>query len=97
MRENVWKNYNEKEKEELEKLCADYMQFLSDCKTERECVKDIVQRAKLAGYKSLEEVMEQKKRLKSGDKVYAVCMQKAVALFLAVRQANRYDRNNSLS
>ena len=81
MRENVWKNYNEKEKEELEKLCADYMQFLSDCKTERECVKDIVQRAKLAGYKSLEEVMEQKKRLKSGDKIYAVCMQKAVALF----------------
>jgi len=81
MRENVWKNYNEKEKEELEKLCADYMQFLSDCKTERECVKDIVQRAKLAGYKSLEEVMEQKKRLKSGDKVYAVCMQKAIALF----------------
>ena len=81
MRENVWKNYNEKEKEELEKLCADYMQFLSDCKTERECVKDIVQRAKLAGYKSLEEVMEQKKRLQSGDKVYAVCMQKAVALF----------------
>lgn len=81
MRENVWKNYNEKEKEELEKLCADYMQFLSDCKTERECVKDIVQRAKLAGYKSLEEVMEQKKRLKSGDKVYAVCMQKAAALF----------------
>ena len=81
MRENVWKNYNEKEKEELEKLCADYMQFLSDCKTERECVKDIVQIAKLAGYKSLEEVMEQKKRLKSGDKVYAVCMQKAVALF----------------
>ena len=81
MRENVWKNYNEKEKEELEKLCADYMQFLSDCKTERECVKDIVQREKLAGYKSLEEVMEQKKRLKSGDKVYAVCMQKAVALF----------------
>lgn len=81
MRENVWKNYNEKEKEELEKLCTDYMQFLSDCKTERECVKDIVQRAKLAGYKSLEEVMEQKKRLKSGDKVYAVCMQKAVALF----------------
>ena len=81
MRENVWKNYNEKEKEELEKLCADYMQFLSDCKTERECVTDIVQRAKLAGYKSLEEVMEQKKRLKSGDKIYAVCMQKAVALF----------------
>lgn len=81
MRENVWKNYNEKEKEELEKLCADYMQFLSDCKTERECVEDIVQRAKLAGYKSLEEVMEQKERLKSGDKVYAVCMQKAVALF----------------
>ena len=81
MRENVWKNYNEKEKEELEKLCADYMQFLSDCKTERECVKDIVQRAKLAGYKSLEELMEHKKRLKSGDKVYAVCMQKAVALF----------------
>lgn len=81
MRENVWKNYNEKEKEELEKLCTDYMHFLSDCKTERECVKDIVRRAKLAGYKSLEEAIEQKETLKAGDKVYAVCMQKAVALF----------------
>ena len=60
------------------------MQFLSGCKTERECVKDIVQRAKLAGYKKFRRSNGTEKEIKTGDKVYVVCMQKAVALFFCI-------------
>lgn len=81
MRENAWKNYGKQEKKELEKLCKSYMDFLSNCKTERECVHEIVSKAKKAGYMDLDEAIASKKSLKPGDKVYAVCMDKAVAMF----------------
>lgn len=50
-------------------------------KTERECVKQIVERAKEAGYKELSELIKEGKTCKPGDKVYAVNMEKAVILF----------------
>ena len=50
-------------------------------KTERECVKTIVAMAKDAGYKDLAAITKEGKSLKAGDKVYAVNMKKAVALF----------------
>lgn len=81
MRENAWKNYGKKEKKELEKLCKNYMDFLSNCKTERECVQEIVSKAKKAGYVDLEEAIASGRQMKSGDKIYAVCMGKAVAMF----------------
>ena len=34
---NVWETYSEKQLKELEKLNKEYCEFLSDCKTEREC------------------------------------------------------------
>ncbi len=80
-RENAWKTYKKKEKKELEKLNRDYMDFLSVGKTERECTTEIVRQAKQQGYQSLESVLKKKKPLQTGDRVYAVCMNKAVALF----------------
>lgn len=80
-RKNVWKDYDKKEIKELEKLCKEYRKFLDNGKTERECVKYIVELAKEAGYKALEEVKASGKKLKTGDKVYAVNMKKAIALF----------------
>jgi len=80
-RKNVWKDYDKKEIKELEKLCKDYRKFLDNGKTERECVKYIVQLAKEAGYKDFEEVKMSGDKLKAGDKVYAVNMKKAIALF----------------
>ena len=65
----------------MEELNSNYIDFLSDCKTERECVKETVRQARKKGYKSLEEVIEKGQPLKQGDKVYAVCMNKTVALF----------------
>lgn len=85
-RENAWKTYHKKEMKELEKLNQNYLDFLSVGKTERECVRETVRQAKDAGYQSLEEVLKKGKALKAGDKVYAVCMNKAVALFQIGKQ-----------
>ncbi len=80
-RKNAWTEYSDKDLKEIEKLCKDYRSFLSAGKTERECVKEIVKKAKDKGYISIEEAIEAGKPLKAGDKVYAVCMKKTVALF----------------
>jgi aspartyl aminopeptidase len=80
-RKNVWKTYNNSEKEQLQNLNSDYIDFLSECKTERECISETVKRAKEKGYISLEEAIANNKKLKQGDKVYAVCMNKTIALF----------------
>lgn len=80
-RKNCFTYYDEKEKLQLENTCNLYMDFLSRCKTERECVKEIVAMAEKAGYKDLNTVISSGEKLKSGDKVYSVCMKKAVALF----------------
>lgn len=80
-RKNAWKDYDKKELKALEKLCKEYRKFLDTGKTERECVKTIVAMAKEAGYKDLAAITKEGKSLKAGDKVYAVNMKKAVALF----------------
>lgn len=80
-RKNAWKDYSEKDLKDLENLCKGYREFLSECKTERECVKEIVRFAKEKGYISLEGVLAAGKPLKEGDKIYAVCMNKSVSLF----------------
>ena len=78
---DIWNHYTEQEKNELEELCKGYRTFLSNCKTERESADEAVRQAKAAGYVDLAEIISAKRPLKAGDKVYAVCMKKAVALF----------------
>ncbi len=80
-RKNAWKDYDKKATKELETLCKEYRKFLDNGKTERECVRYIVRLAEKAGYQDLEEVKKSGKKLKTGDKVYAVNMKKAIALF----------------
>lgn len=80
-RKNAWKEYTKKERKELEKVNAAYREFLSVGKTERECVVEIVRQAEEAGYVSLETVQKNDRKIKKGDRIYAVCMNKSVALF----------------
>lgn len=80
-RANAWKSYNTKQLKELENLSKDYRDFLDCGKTERECVKKSIAIAEEAGYKNLATFMKKEKKLKAGDKVYAVWMNKAIALF----------------
>lgn len=80
-RKNVWKSYSKTDLKKLEELCEGYKDYLFNGKTEREGVKFIIEKAKAAGYISLEDAISKKKKLKAGDKIYAVCMGKTVALF----------------
>ena len=80
-RKNAWKEYSPTEITQLEKLCKDYREFLDAGKTERECVEEIIKLMKAAGYEDLEQIKKNGKKLKSGDKVYATCMKKTIALF----------------
>lgn len=79
--ENIWKKYKKEDLEDLNNLCEDYKQFLTIAKTERECTKEIIQRAKSKGYKDLEEYIKENKSIKPGDKIYVNNKNKAVALF----------------
>lgn len=78
---NVWETYSKKQLKDLEVFSKDYMDFLSTGKTERECVDEIILRAEKEGYVELEQLMKEGKTLKTGDKVYSVCMNKTIALF----------------
>ena len=81
-RKNVWTTYSEKELEELEQLNDEYKEFLNRGKTERECAAVTIEMVKAAGYKDLADIIQKDKKLKAGDKVYAVCMNKTLAVFM---------------
>ncbi len=80
-RKNVWLNIDQGQKDELEEISKDYIDFLNVSKTERLATKEIIRRANKLGFKSLEEKIESKD-LNPGDRVYAVNKNKAVALFV---------------
>jgi Aspartyl aminopeptidase len=78
---SIWSEYSAEDKLAMKNLAADYIDFISRCKTERESVAEAVKQARAAGYKNLDDVIKNKVWLKAGDKVYSVCMKKTVALF----------------
>lgn len=78
---SAWLSYSNDQKEKLEKLCCDYMDFISECKTERESVKTSIEKAQAHGYRNIKDLIARGEKLKSGDKVYAVNMDKALVLF----------------
>ena len=41
----VWESYTEEDKKKVYDFCEEYRTFLSKCKTERECVKEILKEA----------------------------------------------------
>lgn len=79
--ENLWTSYHEEQCAELEKINQAYKNYLDAGKTERECVREAVRLAEEAGYKNLQQVVQNGEKLTAGDKVYAICMEKSIALF----------------
>ena len=78
---NAWDKYSESQKKKIFAFAEEYRKFISECKTERECVSEAVKLAEAGGYKNLEDIIAGNKKLKAGDKVYAVNMKKALLLF----------------
>ena len=75
--QNTWEKYTDKDVKACNDFCEGYMDFLSEGKTERECVEIIKRDIEKAGYKPLEAF----KKLKKGDKVYRINMGKGVVMF----------------
>lgn len=80
-RKNVWEAYDNKQLKELEKINAEYRNFLDNGKTERECVDQIVNTIEAAGYVEFDQFAKLGKKPVTGDKIYRVWMNKTVILF----------------
>ena len=76
--ENAWKKYTDKELKDLFKFNDEYIEFLSNNKTEREITSYSVKVLEENGFKDLKIL----KSVKAGDKVYAVNRGKNVAAFI---------------
>lgn len=80
-RQNVWNKYDKNKMKEVFDFSEHYRKFISECKTERECVKRAVILAKKNGYRDIKDVIRNNEKLKAKDKVYAVNKGKAIVLF----------------
>lgn len=81
LKKYAWEKYDEKKLKKLEKLSAEYREFLDNGKTERECVDTIVNTIEAEGYRELEEIIKEGGKVQEGDKVYSVWMNKSIVMF----------------
>lgn len=79
MEKCAWNNYDTEQMQQLQQLADQYKQFLNSGKTERECARETVRQAEAAGYVDLQDVLGGRAPMQN--KVYAVSMDKTVALF----------------
>ena len=80
-KKNTWETYSHKQLKEVDAFAEEYRNFLDEGKTERECVDYIVNAVEKKGYRELLQVIKNGEKLKKGDKVYAVWMNKSVVMF----------------
>ena len=81
-KKNAWEKYQGEKRQEVFDFSEGYKQFISDCKTERECVTELKAQAQAAGFQDLKEVLASGKTIATGDKLYADNMGKGLALFV---------------
>ena len=73
-KKNAWEKVSEEEKTKIFDFSKGYIDFLSNNKTERECVKTIKEKLENNDFKNIEEL----NTIKSGDKVYYINREKSV-------------------
>lgn len=81
-RKNAWEKYEGEALNKVMDFADGYKKFITECKTERECVDEIVRMAEADGFKNLDDIIKSGATVKAGDKVYAVNMGKTIALFV---------------
>jgi aspartyl aminopeptidase len=81
-RNKAWDAYPGDKKQAVFDFAEQYRVFLSENKTERECVKTFVDAAKQAGFTDLKQAIKEGRSLKPGDKLYCGHMGKSLALFV---------------
>ncbi len=80
--QNIWEKYSQSKLDKMEKFCNSYKDFISNCKTERECIDFFTNIAQKNGFINLEKALAENTKLKQGDKVYSVNMGKAMLLMV---------------
>lgn len=85
-RKVAWEKYNDEQIRDVFEFADDYKKFISDCKTERECVKEIIRQAKEKGYRDLKAIIAENVQLKPGDKIYCNNKDKSLAMFVIGNQ-----------
>ena len=85
-RKNAWKEYADEQIRAVMDFNEGYKDFLSKGKTERICVQLTKELAVAKGFKSLEEILANGEKIKTGDKIYAENMGKNMALFVIGKQ-----------
>ena len=78
---SAWNKYSEEEIKKVFEYADGYKAFLSENKTERECVDFFAKEAAKAGYENLDDVISTGKKLVAGSKVYKINMNKNIVLF----------------
>lgn len=84
MGKKAWEQYDTAQLEQLEALAKRYRWFLDTGKTERECTREAARQAEVAGYVNIEDVLSGNVAMQ--DKLYAVWMDKTIALFQLGKQ-----------
>ena len=84
MGKKAWEQYDTAQLEQLEALAKRYRRFLDTGKTERECTREAARQAEAAGYVNIEDVLSGNVAMQ--DKLYAVWMDKTIALFQLGKQ-----------
>lgn len=88
-KKSTWENYTPAQIKACHEFCNGYLDFLSNGKTERECVELILAEMQEAGYKDLDELISKGKKLKAGDKVYRINMKKALLCSISAKSPLR--------
>lgn len=83
----AWDKYSKEDLKEVFALSDRYKNFMSRCKTERECVTEFIAKAEKLGFVNIETLIKEKRKVKPGDKVYANNMNKTLALFVIGTEA----------
>jgi len=76
MNKSVFEKYDDKKILASNEFCEGYKTFITNAKTEREAIIETIKIAEKNGFKNINTV----KKLKAGDKIYAINMDKAVVL-----------------
>lgn len=80
-KDNLWLVYTKEDRQKVDEVCERYKKCLDNGKTERECAALVEDMALKKGYRELGSVIKKGDSIKAGDKLYAVQMDKSIALF----------------
>lgn len=92
-RKNAWDAYPADKRQPIFDFAEAYRVFLSNNKTERECLKTFVEKAEAAGFVELEQAVRDGRTLQAGDRVYASHMGKSLAMYIIGKNPMREGMN----